>query len=351
MTMDGRATLAPGYTISRLIKGGWQLAGGHGAVTRERALADMAAFADAGIDTFDCADIYTGVEALIGDFLRTRRSHAGAASAPSIRVHTKCVPDLGALDTLAREDVERLVDRSRDRLGVDALDLVQLHWWDYARGDVAAAAGHLEALRREGKIRHIGATNFDTAHLRALLDAGIPVVSHQVQYSLLDRRPASEMTTLCRERGVSLLAYGALAGGFLSERWLGASDPGSAVENRSLVKYRLVIEEFGGWPLFQELLAVLDTIARRYAVRIGTVAIRWTLDRPAVAAAIVGARHAGHLGDTLAALSLRLTDDDRAAIAALLSRAPGPRGDVYALERDREGPHGRIMRYDLNAAR
>ena len=65
----------------------------------------------------------------------------------------------------------------------------------------------------------------------------------------------------------------------------------------------------------------------------------------------MGARHAGHLGDTLGARSLHLTDDDRGAIAALLLRAPGPRGEVYALERDREGPHGRIMRYDLNAAR
>lgn len=351
MTDERRATLAPGYSISRLIKGGWQLAGGHGAVERAQALGDMAAFAAAGIDTFDCADIYTGVEALIGDFLRARSSDAGGSSVPPIHVHTKCVPDLAVLDTLTRHDVERLVDRSRERLGVEALDLVQLHWWDYALGDVVAAAGHLGTLRLQGKIRHLGATNFDTSHLRALLDAGIPLVSHQMQYSLLDRRPAGEMTALCGERGVAMLAYGSLAGGFLSERWLGASDPVGALENRSLVKYRLVIEEFGGWPLFQELLVALDAIARRHALRIGTVAIRWTLDQPGVAAAIVGARHAAHLGDTLAALSLRLTEGDRGVIGELLSRARGPRGEVYALERDREGTHGRIMRYNLNAAR
>src|SRR5688572_8077216 len=101
------ASLAPGYAVSRLIKGGWQLAGGHGIVNHDASLRDMAAFVDAGIDTFDCADIYTGVEALIGEFLRTRPPG-------TIRVHTKCVPDLGRLDTLTAGDIEATVERSRE---------------------------------------------------------------------------------------------------------------------------------------------------------------------------------------------------------------------------------------------
>jgi aryl-alcohol dehydrogenase-like predicted oxidoreductase len=348
---DMHITLPCGYTISRLIKGGWQLAGGHGAIERDRALADMAAFVAAGIDTFDCADIYTGVEALIGEFLRSRAELASGEPAPLVRVHTKCVPDLAALPTLHPSDIEGIIDRSRARLGVDALDLVQFHWWDYDRGDVIAAARTLEALRTAGKIRHIGVTNFDTPRLRALLEAGIPVVSHQLQYSLLDRRPAGPMAALCQERGVAMLAYGSVAGGFFSERWLGAPEPGDALENRSLVKYRLIIDEFGGWSRFQELLRVLDAIARRHDVRIGTVAIRWTLDQPGVAAAIVGARHAGHLEHTRRAIDLQLTDADRDEIGAAIAGASGPAGDVYALERDREGVHGRIMRYNLNTPR
>ncbi|MEO7965978.1 MAG: aldo/keto reductase, partial [Gemmatimonadaceae bacterium] len=202
-----------------------------------------------------------------------------------------------------------------------------------------------------GKIKNIGATNFDTSHLRALLDAGVPVVSHQVQYSLLDRRPAKTMAALCEARDVAILAYGSVAGGFISERWLGTPAPSEEMENRSLVKYRLIIEEFGGWARFQELLRVLDVIAHRHGVRIGTVAIRWTLDQPGVAAAIVGARHAGHLEWTRRALDLQLTNSDRGEIAALLAEFGGPAGDVYDLERDREGAHGRIMRYNLNAPR
>lgn len=340
--------LAPDYRISRVIKGGWQLAGGHGVIEREQAITDMTAFAEAGITTFDCADIYTGVEERIGDFLRQwRPTHPHAAD--QIRVHTKFVPDLDALASLRAHDIRRIIDRSRERLGVSALDLVQFHWWDLRVPGVVEAARSLTVLRAEGKIRQLGVTNFDTPHLAELLDAGIPIVAHQVQYSLLDRRAAGSMAALCADRGVGILAFGSVAGGFISERWLGASEPDEPLENRSLTKYKLIIDEFGGWALFQELLATLAAVAARHAVTVGTVAIRWVLDQPAVAAVIVGARHAGHLGDTCAALALQLTDADRQSIGAVLARAMGPTGDVYALERDREGRHGRIMRYNLNA--
>lgn len=342
--------LAPGYRISRLIKGGWQLAGGHGSVERERAIADMAAFATAGITTFDCADIYTGVEEIIGEFLRRwRPEHQQAAQ--HVRVHTKFVPDLDALASLTAHDIRRIIDRSRERLGLRALDLVQFHWWDYDIHGLKDAAHYLDALRQEERIHHLGVTNLDTPRLATLLDAGIPIVSHQLQYSLLDRRAAGAMVSLCMSRGVGILAYGAVAGGFLSERWLGVAEPAASLENRSLVKYKLIIDEFGGWSLYQELLRVLAGIAARHQVRIGTVAIRWVLDQPGVAAAIVGARDASHLPHTVAALGLHLTDDDRAELDAILARSRGPTGEVYALERDRHGAHGRIMRYNLNAMR
>jgi aryl-alcohol dehydrogenase-like predicted oxidoreductase len=121
-----RATLAPGYSISRLIKGGWQLAGGHGAVDGAAARRDMHAFVEAGITTFDCADIYTGVESLIGDFVRERGGAGG------LQIHTKYVPDRSALPGLTPGATARAIDRSLQRLRADTLDLVQLHWWDYA---------------------------------------------------------------------------------------------------------------------------------------------------------------------------------------------------------------------------
>ncbi|MBM3885818.1 MAG: aldo/keto reductase [Gemmatimonadetes bacterium] len=337
-----RVTVAPGYSVSRVVKGGWQLAGGHGTVDRARALADMAAFVDAGVTSFDCADIYTGVESLIGDFLATR-------SAGEVQVHTKCVPDLDRLATLGPDEIERIVARSRERLGVETIDLVQFHWWDYAHGDWMAALEHLAALRARGWVRHLGITNFDTHSLARMLDAGHRVVSHQVQYSLLDRRPAATMAPLAASRGVGLLCYGALAGGFLGERWFGQPEPSEPLENRSLVKYRLIIEEIGGWSRFQALLALVREIGRAHGVGIGAVAVAWVLAQPGVSAVIAGARDRSHLADTVAGANLQLSDAARRALDAFLAETPVPPGDVYELERDRDGRHGRIMRYGLNA--
>jgi aryl-alcohol dehydrogenase-like predicted oxidoreductase len=340
--MATRVELTPGYSISRLIKGGWQLAGGHGPIESGEAMADMDRFADAGITTFDCADIYTGVESLIGRWLSVRRD------ADAMQVHTKYVPDLDRLPTHSRADVVCGIDRSLARLGVETLDLVQLHWWDYEVPGYADAARWLDELRRAGKIRNIGLTNFDPVRLGEIAAAGVPVVSHQVQYSVIDRRPATAMTSVCAELGVKLLCYGAVAGGFLSERWLGAPAPEPPLENRSLVKYLLIIEEFGGWERFQDLLAGLHVVGARHGVGIGAVAIRWVLDQPGVAGVIVGARHARHLDQLRAADSLRLDDTDRARIQETQARGMGPAGDVYALERVKGGRHASIMRYTLN---
>ncbi len=344
------AALRPGYRISRLVKGGWQLAGDHGSVEPERAVADMAAFADAGIVAFDCADIYTGVEELIGAFLARYRAARGAARAARLKVHTKYVPDLADLPRIDRASVERVIDRSLARLGRERLDLVQLHWWDLAVPGAAACARHLAALQAAGKIERIGVTNFDHRHLAELTASGVDVVSAQVQYSLIDRRPEGAFIEWTRANRVAVLAYGVLAGGFLTDRWLGAPDPGFAFANRSLVKYRLIIEEFGGWDLFQELLRTLRRIADRRGADVAAVAVRFLLDTPGVAAVILGARYAARLRPTLRALSIALDEADRRAIGAVQARSPGPSGPVYGLERDRHGPHGRIMKYGLQGA-
>jgi len=336
-----RVALAPGYAISRVIKGGWQLAGGHGAIDAGAAVADMAAFVETGITTFDCADIYTGVEALIGRYLAAR-GHAGG-----VQVHTKYVPDLAALGRLASRDVTAAIDRSRARLGVDRLDLLQFHWWDYERPGMTDVARWLAEAQARGAVRHLGATNFGTDALGTLLDAGVPIVAHQVQYSVLDRRPAGAMTALCGRHGIGLLCYGALAGGFLSERYLDAPEP-PGLENRSLVKYRLIVEEAGGWARLQRILHVLADVGRRHEAGIGEVAIAWVLAQPQVAGVIVGARHARHLPATVRASTLHLTEDDAAAIAAVLADGPAVPGDVYELERVKGGRHAAIMRYDLN---
>ena len=342
--------LRPNYTITRVIRGNWQLAGGHGAIEEAAALDALQAAFDAGLTTFDCADIYTGVEALIGAFRARLHQTRGADAASRLRVHTKLVPDLDRLRDLDRRYLESIVDESLRRLGVAQLDLVQFHWWDYAVPGVVEAMLALADIARAGKVRHVGATNFDTPHTAAILDAGVPLVSMQTQYSLLDTRPENGLVDLAARHDVALLCYGTVAGGFLGDRWLGRPEPDGALENRSLTKYKLIIDEFGGWALFQELLAACRRVADRHGVDIATVASRFVLDRPGVSAVIVGGRNEAHAAANAAVGALRLTDADRAEIDAVLARRQGPDGDIYTLERDRTGRHGAIMKYNLNAA-
>ena len=342
--------LAPGYTISRIIKGGWQLSVGHSDMPRGDPLADMTDFVDAGITTFDCADIYTGVEEIIGRFVERLRRERGDEAIAGLKIQTKFVPDLGMLAHIDRAYVSTIIDRSLMRLKVERLDLVQFHWWDFTISGMADTAAMLVELQDAGKIEHLAGCNFDSAHLGELVASGFPAIANQVQFSLVDHRPALTPSGW-QALDLGLICYGVLAGGFLSERWLGAEAPREPMETRSQRKYLMVIEAFGGWGLFQELLVALASIARRHEVGVANVATRWVLDQPGVAAAIIGARHADQLPDNLRTFTLRLDADDYAAIDTVLARRGGPPGDVFELERDRQGPHGSIMAYDLNATR
>ena len=338
--------------LDRVIVGCWQLAEGHGTDV-EDGHEVLEAYLAAGFRVFDAADIYPGVEALLGDVITALGLQAEA------RVHTKLVPDLAALPTLTADDVARAVDRSLARLRVDALDLVQFHWWDLA------VPGYLEALealaeqRRQGKVREIGLTNFDRTRLAEILDHGVPVASMQAQLSLLDRRPRGAFADLAAAHGVDLLAYGSVAGGLLSDAWLGRPAPGDtlgagaapAPENRSLVKYLLIVEEAGGWAALQTLLRELRAIADERGSDVATVASAWCLSQPGVRACIVGVRSRRHLSRHLELRHVLALDD---AEVARLERAraalPEVPGEVYALERDRDGRHGRVMKYGLNEA-
>lgn len=344
MKAIARVELGAGYEISRVIKGGWQLAGEHGPVSAATAPDDMAKFVEAGITTFDCADIYTGVESMIGAF---RARYPELAS--GVRVHTKFVPNLAELGQVNRDYVERAIRRSLQRLQMQKLDLVQFHWWDYDQTGYVPAALELERLRHAGLISQIGVTNFDVARLQELLSAGIQLLSHQVQYSLLDNRPEHGMVELCRRHGIALLCYGTVAGGFLSDRWLGRPAPDRLPANRSLAKYQLIIEEFGGWELYQKLLRVLRQIADRRGCDIATIASRAMLAKPGVAAVIVGATNLSHLDDNRRIGTIEFDAQDEYEIEQVTRLRKGPAGDVYALERDRAGRHGSIMKYDLNS--
>jgi aryl-alcohol dehydrogenase-like predicted oxidoreductase len=329
--------------VDRLVLGCWQLAAGHGSRVEDPAVV-LEAYYAAGFRVFDCADIYTGVEERLGAFAATH-----GLRAEDLRVHTKYVPDLQALPSLRAEDVARSVERSCARLRRDALDLVQFHWWDLTVPGYLHALEALDDLRRQGLVRAIGLTNFDGPRLREILDLGVPIASIQVQCSLLDRRPRGAFAELARAHGVDLLCYGSVAGGLLSDAYLGAPPLAGAVENRSLVKYALVVEELGGWPALQALLVALREVADARGSDVASIAAAWCLQQPGVRACIVGIRSLRHLERHVRLRDAPpLGDEELAHLERVRSAFPEVPGEVYALERDREGRHGRVMKYGLH---
>ncbi len=321
--------------LCRILNGMWQVSGGHGRIDPVRAVEAMFAYHDAGFTTWDLADHYGPAEDLIGNFRRAFAARYGAEHLPEIQAFTKWVPPPGAM---TRRVVEEAVGVSLRRMGTDCLDLLQFHWWDYRDARYLDALRHLADLRDAGKIRHLALTNFDTERVAIIAGHGIRIVSNQVQYSLVDRRPEARMAAFCGEHDIALLTYGTLLGGLLSEKYLGCPEPGRGdLTTASLQKYKQMIDAWGGWSLFQELLAALKSVADRHGVGIANVGVRYVLDRPAVAGVIVGARLglAEHIADNARTFSLALDADDLATIEPVLAksrdlmRVIGDCGDEY----------------------
>ncbi len=340
-------SLTPNYQIPRIIIGSWQLSTGHtlqSNIDYTEALSAFSLLADHGLNTIDCADIYTGAENFIGELIQQRRQKTGQ---DDIKVHTKYVPDIDRLSQIKREDVRYIITRSLKRLNKSALDLVQFHWWDYSIDHFIEVAYYLNELKNEGLILQLGTTNFDTPHLRQLLDAQIPIISNQTQYSLLDQRPNQHMTQLCADYHFHLVCYGSLAGGFLSEKWLNQPLP-TSFNNRSLVKYALVIEDSLGWEGYQQLLLLLKNLADEKQCHIANIASTYILHKPSVASVIVGVRTPQHIESTLRTLNITLSAQEIAVIDQFLMQYPTLTGEPFALERELDNKHRNIMKMNLS---
>ena len=277
--------LARDLQISRVLVGLWQVADleRHGStLDPEASMADIAPYVEAGFTTFDMADHYGSAEILTGHF---KKHHP---LGEQTQLLTKWVPKPGKL---TKDEVRQAVQTALSRMQVETLDLLQYHAWNYADPSWLDQMFWLQELKEEGLIRHLGVTNMDTAHLRMLLTSDVDVVSNQVCFSLLDQRAAGAMSELCQKFGVKLLAFGTLAGGFLTEKWLGEAEPNvDKLPTWSLMKYKRFIDEAGGWSSFQALLESLKQIAEKHESSIPNIATRYILDYPSVGGVIIGAR-------------------------------------------------------------
>lgn len=322
-----RTLLAPGLDIARVVTGLWQVADQEkdgSILDRAMAAEALATYARAGFDSFDMADHYGSSELITGEMLRQWSGD------PRPRAFTKWCPAPGPMDAAT---VRAGVQARLTRLGVDRVDLLQFHWWSFEHPAWLDALHEMTRLRAEGLIGQIGVTNFDAAHLHLACADGIPLVSNQVSFSLIDRRAAGALAGTCARHGIKLLAYGTLCGGFLSDRWLGKPEP-AAVADWSGSKYLRFIHASGGWQGYQGILRAADGIAQKHGVSISNVATRWVLEHAHVAATIVGARLGGnvHRDDNLRPFQFALDAEDHATLDQAFAATrpiPGDCGDEY----------------------
>ncbi|MBD3664093.1 aldo/keto reductase [Sulfitobacter aestuariivivens] len=321
-----RTEIAPGMSICRVLTGLWQVADieRDGTTIDPDAGADaLQSYVDAGFDTFDMADHYGSAEILTGRLL-------SRGPDPKPLAFTKWVPTPGPLD----EDTIRAGVQARlDRLGTDRVDLLQFHGWDYLDDTLLESLHALSRLREEGLIAELGVTNFDAAHFNLALSDGVPLRTNQVSFSLIDRRAAGDMATVCAKHGAHVLAYGTLCGGFLSDRWVDQPEP-AEITDWSKMKYKRFIDAAGGWDALQAILKAAKTVATKHDVSVSNVATRWVLDQPQVAGVIIGARLGGnmHADDNLKLFSFTLDAEDRACLEAGFQATqpiPGDCGDEY----------------------
>ena len=321
--------LAPDLEISRILTGLWQIAD----MEKEGNTLDpattaqaMQAYVDAGFTTFDMADHYGSAEIITGYY----RKHL--AKEKAVQLFTKWVPQ-PVKNT--KESVRGAVQRALVRMQSETIDLMQFHAWNYADPDWLDCLFWLQELKEEGLIRHLGVTNFDAAHLRVALASGIQLVSNQVCHSLIDQRASGNMTEVCKQYGVKLLAFGTVAGGFLTEKWLNAKEPEiNELSTWSQMKYKRFIDAAGGWEKFQNLLKVVAKIAEKHQVSMANVASAFMLAQEVVAGIILGARlgKSEHIQENQRIFDIQLTQEDMKHIRdaqKALQPIPGDCGDEY----------------------
>jgi aryl-alcohol dehydrogenase-like predicted oxidoreductase/enamine deaminase RidA (YjgF/YER057c/UK114 family) len=327
--MKKTALLSPTLSIPRLIIGLWQIAD----MEKEGRQLDpiktagyMNEYVEAGFTAFDMADHYGSSEIIAG---KSKNNHPKGAS---IQLFTKWVPKPGSID---RKEVRNAIENALDRMQQSSINMMQFHAWNYADPSWLDGLLFLKELKEEGLIEAIGVTNFDAHHLRIALAHGIPIVSNQISHSVIDRRAMKTMQLVCEEFGVKILAYGTLAGGFLSNRWLGKKEPAlDTLPTWSQMKYKRFIDAAGGWNVFQQLLDTLNQVAIKHTTSIANIASRYVLENKSVAAVIIGARlgESAHIQEHQNLIDIIFEADDLIQIEnaiALLSPVPGNCGDEY----------------------
>ena len=317
MTTTTLNTLRLGMTdleVSRIAFGAWQLGGEWGRIDEDNGIASIRHARELGVNFFDTAQGYGfgASERFLGRALRddldNRRDEVVIATKGGLRM-----TEHGLARDSSPAWLRSGVDQSLQALGVDHIDLYQVHWPD---PDVpfADTAGALQELVDEGKLRHVGVSNFDAAQMAAFARTR-PVETLQPPYDLFRRHIETDVLPYCLANDVGVLVYGPLAHGLLT----GALDEDTTFGAHD---WR------GGAPFFKgedyrrniQVVRELERFAsEELGVSVSRLAIAWTLANPGVHAAIVGARSPKHIEDSIGAAELSLSEADLAQIDRIMA--------------------------------
>jgi aryl-alcohol dehydrogenase-like predicted oxidoreductase len=218
-------------------------------------------------------------------------------------------PDRSSYQSLKRDSLRRECEGSLERLGVDAIDLYQIHW-PTPDEEVEEGWSALAELKEEGLVRHIGASNFSVEQLERA-EAIAPVETLQPPYSLLDREVEAEILPYCEEHGIGVIVYSPMASGLLTGRMTR-----ERIEALPADDWRRQSDRFREPELSRGLEVVerVQAVAERHGVSPGAVAVAWTLRHSAVHGAIVGLRRPDQVDPIVVAADLELSDDDVAEL-------------------------------------
>lgn len=273
-----------------------------------------------GVNSFDTADIYGRSEELLGRLLKGR----------DCRILTKVV--FFAATIPSPNEIRYKIENSLRNLRRDRLDLVQIHWQN-PEVDFASTFAALQELQEQGKIIHLGVTNFNTPMLQKAIQYA-EIYSHQIQYSLIDRRVEQTMAPFCRDHDIGLLSYGPLAGGYLSDRFRGQLRPQREVFHARGFYYSRTIQRHGGWSAVLKLLETLAEIAEKHHTTISQVALCWVKQQPGVQAVISGLTLDRQLIQrNVEASQGTLDPEDLETLSQRSSLLFDQPGDIYSYER------------------
>jgi aryl-alcohol dehydrogenase-like predicted oxidoreductase len=301
-----------GLEITRIGFGAWAIGGGGwqfgwGPQDDDESIAAIRRSLEQGINWIDTAAVYGfgRSETIVG------RALEGVVERPY--VFTKCSllegPGRVVMHNLNRDSILREAEASLSRLGVDAIDLYQIHW-PIPAADIEQGWAALAELKEQGLVRHIGVSNFDVGQLRRIEQIA-PVETLQPHYSLIERDVEREILPFAEREGIGVIVYSPMGSGMLTGKMTR-----ERIEQLPEDDWRKEDARFNEPQLAQnlELVARLAAVAGRHDTTPGAVAVAWTLRNPAVDGAIVGFRSPDQVETILPAANLELTDEDLAEI-------------------------------------